>query len=494
MQPISFYPSARPDINIGRRDARELSLECWAAIKESNDPPTLFNFQNKAVRVVQTEKGPAEIERLDEDILTKIISDAADLYETNAKGEKRPGFLPRQVAKYMLADPSPPLPRLARIVYSPVFAGGWRLIQQPGYDTSSGILYLPAANLGFGNLHFGCTPEYLAWASNFLLNFWLKDFPFVSDSDKAHAISVAILSLVHLEIEGNTPIHVISKKRAGEGGTLLATLLMLPALGYSLPRLAPPQGEAEWRRTIFAVLLGGREAILIDNLAERLSSSTLAAGITGPSLVDRTVRTSSSTTASTNCIWLLTGIQFGASPDIARRCLMIRLDSDEPHPELRTGFQIPNIEQWTKQNRALVLTALITLVLAWISAGCKRSTRVWGGFEEYTAIIGGILENAGIPGFLENNAMPKAVNEMWSFAAEAFCKAMALMFPAQCFSAKEGLDAARQYGLAGYSDTSTDLGKLLGRLAGQNFAGFMIRRAKLLRGTQQWAVDKVGES
>lgn len=46
--------------------------------------------------------------------------------------------------------------------------------------------------------------------------------------------------------------------------------------------------------------------------------------------------------------------------------------------------------------------AVLVLVRAWLNAGRPRSSRRLGSFEQWTDVIGGILETAGIPGFLGN--------------------------------------------------------------------------------------------
>jgi len=47
------------------------------------------------------------------------------------------------------------------------------------------------------------------------------------------------------------------------------------------------------------------------------------------------------------------------------------------------------------------LEATLTLVQAWIDAGRPSGKRTLGSFESWSRTIGGILEVAGVPGFLE---------------------------------------------------------------------------------------------
>jgi len=49
-------------------------------------------------------------------------------------------------------------------------------------------------------------------------------------------------------------------------------------------------------------------------------------------------------------------------------------------------------------------TAALTLAKAWMAAGCPEPKGItpMGSFEEYSRVIGGILQVAGVKGFLDN--------------------------------------------------------------------------------------------
>ena len=40
-----------------------------------------------------------------------------------------------------------------------------------------------------------------------------------------------------------------------------------------------------------------------------------------------------------------------------------------PHPELRTGFEIEDLEVWARDRRGDLIAALLTLIRAWVVAG-----------------------------------------------------------------------------------------------------------------------------
>ena len=57
---------------------------------------------------------------------------------------------------------------------------------------------------------------------------------------------------------------------------------------------------------------------------------------------------------------------------------------------------------WVRANRARLVAACLTLCQAWIAAGKPRGKKTIGSYENWAQIVGGVLETAGIPGFLGN--------------------------------------------------------------------------------------------
>jgi len=92
------------------------------------------------------------------------------------------------------------------------------------------------------------------------------------------------------------------------------------------------------------------------------------------------------------------------SSEIARRTVRIRLDSLTDRPWLRRDFRHPDLREWAITHRPQIVWSALTLIAAWLAEG--QSTRTdaprLGMFENWSRVIGGILDTAGIPGFLAN--------------------------------------------------------------------------------------------
>ena len=67
-----------------------------------------------------------------------------------------------------------------------------------------------------------------------------------------------------------------------------------------------------------------------------------------------------------------------------------------------TAFRHPNITQWVTEHRLQLVWSALILCQAWIARGCPAGSKTLGSYERWSAVIGGVLEVAGIPGFLEN--------------------------------------------------------------------------------------------
>jgi putative DNA primase/helicase len=102
-------------------------------------------------------------------------------------------------------------------------------------------------------------------------------------------------------------------------------------------------------------------------------------------------------------LWTCTGNNVEVSGEIAERSVWIRVVPNTEFPGQRTGFKHP-LPEWARENRAELLGALLTMARAWIARGRPRFTkRTKGGFEQWCQIVGGILDVAGVEGFLEND-------------------------------------------------------------------------------------------
>src|ERR1022692_1284527 len=102
-------------------------------------------------------------------------------------------------------------------------------------------------------------------------------------------------------------------------------------------------------------------------------------------------------------IFTVTGNNLVLGGDLPRRCYWIRVDAQLSEPWRDRTFKHPKLTAWVLDNRGQLLSAILTLARAWSVAGQPSAAiPVLGSFEEWCRIIGGILDFAGIEGFLAN--------------------------------------------------------------------------------------------
>lgn len=152
-----------------------------------------------------------------------------------------------------------------------------------------------------------------------------------------------------------------------------------------------------------SVILAGSQAVFLDNVARPLEGSGMATALTQSHWSDRLLGVNRTIDAPIRCLWVATAKNPITSPEIARRCCLIRIDPNMEHPEDRSGFRHPHLKRWIREHRADLLAAAVRLVRNWVAKGSP----LWGGrrkgsYEAWGEVMGGILDAAGVSGFLAN--------------------------------------------------------------------------------------------
>lgn len=396
-----------PAINAGDQHLPRVSEAAWAALNAANDPPRLFRFGGLPARLDRDDDhGPPAPRTLTEDRLRHELARAADWYKSGEKSGTTPAAPPVAVVRDMLAAPRFPFPPLTAIIEAPAFAPDGSLPAGPGYHAAGRTYYAPAASLVVPAIPTDPTPAEIAAARELIVADFLGDFPFTGEAERAHAVALLLLPFVRGLVAGPTPLHLIEKPSPGTGASLLADVLTRLATGRPVGAMAEGRDEDEWRKRITAKLRGAPAVVLLDNLRRRLDSATLSIALTAAEWTDRLLGTSDDLRLPVRCAWVATGNNPALSSEIARRTVRIRLDAQRDRPWLREGFRHPNLGGWTLDHRGELIGACLTLGQAWIAAGRPvpaEATKL-GSYEDWSRVLGGILDTAGVPGFLGNLA------------------------------------------------------------------------------------------
>jgi hypothetical protein len=386
------------------------------------------------------------------------------------------------------------LPVLERIVETPVFGWDGALELDPGYHAASKTFYIPPAGFILSPITSKPSTSEMARAKNLVLNELLGDFPFAGDSEKAHVVALALLPYVRSMIEGPTPLHLIEKPTPGTGATLLVNALTYPATGRVVAVMTEGETDEEYRKRITAKLRYAPLVIAIDNVRRRLDSGALAAAITSTSWEDRILGRSDVLRIPVRNAWVATGNNPSLSNEMARRTVRIRMDAKSERPWLGRTFRHPDLMSWAAGHRADLVWALLTLVQYWIAVGKPTSAKSLGQFEDWSRTIGGILEAAGIPGFLgnlgelyeESDAEANALRdffETWHRIHQDSWVTVSALHA----TALDHLDL----GNGSYQSQKIRLGKLLAENKDRNFGNRRLERGAVSHGSQRWRLIAV---
>ncbi len=121
-----------------------------------------------------------------------------------------------------------------------------------------------------------------------------------------------------------------------------------------------------------------------------------------PTYSDRILQTTSNGTYPNNVMWVLTGNNFSASGENAKRGVPIRLDAHMERPDVGRDFRHAHLEQWAERNRPRLVRAVLTIVAHWVNEGFPAGTVKLGGFEGWAESMSGILESVEAGGLLDN--------------------------------------------------------------------------------------------
>jgi DNA primase catalytic core len=392
-------PKRLPQIQVNGRQLRDIVADAWRALHAANDGPSTFTRGGQLVHVVRGDAA-AHVAALSEPETYGLASQIADWVRMTEAGVL--DTLPlKEAVRDMFVRPDSALPPLEAVASTPFFDADGVLVSTPGYHRASRVWYLDDG-LRIPPLPQAPSPAEVAAARALLRDDLLVDFPFTAQSDQTHAVAALLLPFARRLISDCTPIHLLEAPSPGSGKGLLADLISMLILGHAALPATLTADEDETRKKITSLLIRGQPVILLDNIKDVLDSAQLAAALTAEVWSDRLLGHSRLVELPNRATWIATGNNLQLSMEIARRCVRVRIDAKVDQPWLRTGFRHDPLKPWVIAHRAELVHALLILIQAWLAAGRPPGSRTLGSFDTWARTIGGILEHAELPGFLED--------------------------------------------------------------------------------------------
>ncbi len=339
--------------------------------------------------------GPAQIRRMDAGKIVARVQVAFHVGKWTRSGFQSALF-PQPVATVITnADVMdlPSLRPLNSVTNTPVIRPDGTVLDTPGYDELTGVLYLPEQGLSVPRVADRPTRRQIASAVN-LLSKPIKEFPFVTTHDRANFLGALLTPLLRPIVRPPYQLVAIDAPQRGSGKSYLAQIMRIVHGGVF--RSSFPGDEAELRKVITAILdTTTAPVVQFDNVRGTLDSAVLDGLLTSADWNDRLLGENRNLDLVNDRLWVVTGNNLRIGGDLGRRTLRITIDANVPEPEKRTDFAIPDLEQWVRDNRGQLLHALLTLIRAWAVDGFTTGERPTSdSFGDWIAALRAILEHA----------------------------------------------------------------------------------------------------
>lgn len=317
------------------------------------------------------------------------------------------------LAAVLVGKTWPGVAPLRGIIGAPVLRRDGTLLQHPGYDPATGF-YL-ASRVQLPEVPDQPTPRQVADARSFILDRFLRDFPWSSDADRANYLALLVTPILRHYTRSLTPFALIDATMPASGKTILTGG---PGMLYGQRVLPWTYSEEELRKSITSVLAEQVGVVIFDNLAEGtvIDSAILAQLVTGGVWSDRQLGASRTIATPNDRLWMATGNNLQVGGDMASRTVRVHLDPNMPRPDQRdqSGFGIPHLDQWitSPANQLTVLWHLLVLVLDWTRNNAPRThTFSMRQFTPWAQSLGGFLAHHQIGGFLANAADIRTIDD-----------------------------------------------------------------------------------
>lgn len=338
--------------------------------------------------------------------------------------------VPKDLIDTLLGDLEGEWPVLIRLVNTPIVLETGEQVHKRGYIPELKLFLDPPGE--FLPLPDVITDEDVENAYWTILD-CIRDFPFVDYSEKnasleihsedkdedghpypnldrgrasrANTFAMIIEPFARHFINGAAPMYFIDKPAPGSGAGYLADVGFIAAQGTRAVAQTMSESNEEFRKAITAVLREGSPIVFVDNVNRKVDSGPLAAAITNGTWQDRILGESNVTKLEIKNTWLIAGNNVGFTPEIMRRLVPIKLDARVPNPAFdrpKTFFKHNPLQDYIMARRPEVIQAINILVKNWVDKGMPRSNVTFNSFDNWVAVMGGILEAANITGFLEN--------------------------------------------------------------------------------------------
>ena len=470
--------------------------------------PDIFDFGGELVRVGQA----GALHPLDENSLRYTAGGLTQFYQWKKMPDGSAVMVlrdpPASICKNVLSIGSQrELKKLSSVITAPTLRPDGTVLNFPGYDPSTQLLF---DSVGVPQRVARHPTHQQAIAA--LEHLWLPftDFPFCGPLDRAVHLAALLTTAVRASLP-SSPGFAYDAPVQGSGKTLLARCVGVLVQG-SDPSVWPHtagRDDEEIRKRLFTVLRTGARVLIWDNVVGSFDSAAMASCMTSPTLTDRILGQSASSTVPNRMMVILTGNNISLQGEMPRRILISRIDPKSEKPFARSFDLDPY--KYCHDHRQSMIVAALTLIRAYLSNGC--STVVSGSlasFEDWDAWVRRtvIYANELKPGMFGDVMEVVKANQATDPEQDALIAVLAAwedLYGAKAITVSELLLGLKEIGNGGEKEklfdalesltnqsrrlmTAKSVGRFLGYRRGRIAGGRLLEPGPKVRSLQTWRV------
>lgn len=273
----------------------------------------------------------------------------------------------------------------------PVIRDTGELEQLPfGYDDQTGIFTVEYGTVGY-DLDIDIA------AAKIGLERVFSGFPLTDERSKAVQIAM-MCALFCRHLPGGTglrPGALWLANKPGTGKSVLAKLCLYPVLGSAAA--AKMKRNEDLDKELEAFSRAAVPYIFLDNIYGGIESATIDQMLTSEEGTGRAMGGHGVFTAKNTALLLATGNGLELNPDAARRFLVVDLfEKGDPSERKVDAEHVLNDKRMRSEEfRRMILGYLWAIVKNWHETGMKTASVVLPSFENYSWMLGGVIEAAG---------------------------------------------------------------------------------------------------
>lgn len=284
------------------------------------------------------------------------------------------------------------------VTHTPLLRPDGTVLDEPGYDQSTRVLYLPDPALEQQAVQVPDRPSaaQVRAAAELILEPY-SEFAFKDPTHLSNLLGALMIPTLRLLVGPPYPLFGIDAPDRGSGKSYLAETLRVAHGGVLIPSW--PTTEEEVGKVIGARLRTTTAPVVtFDNIRGVLRSANLESVATAKEITPRILGESRDETFTNDRLWTFTANNMTIGGDLDRRIFPISIDPGVPDPHLRLGpregqkWKLHPVK-WMQAHRGEVLGAILTLARGWSQAGSPeaRSSRS-DDYDRLVRVVGGILE------------------------------------------------------------------------------------------------------